>query len=725
MDERATPAAAAHRAAAWAGVAGLCLAAAAPGHGQVVAVWANSGEDKVAREATPASSAPASVHNALWDGQEISLFGARNETVSFAVILEAGAAGASGVSVALSPFIGGGYTLAAAPHGGSPEEIFDFSSRPVELFLVRYLRIRGLSWLSYDWYDERHTPERLRRPWSGQGFANGGMTWADRPDRDRHYPEIALPIEADPIFAIAHHESQTIWVDAWIPRDAPAGVLSAAFTVSIDGTASHTIPVRLEVRDFSLPETPTARTMVYLSDYNLAPRYGHASEGLVDRHFQMAHRHRISLIDDGIDGANNRPPAAWERRLDGSLFTAAHGYAGPGEGIGNGVYSIGTYGAWQNLAGWDPSSEAIMRSRTDAWESWFAGHPSPAVRATERFLYLIDESTDYAQTQQWAAWVRDNPGPGGALPTFATAQATRRLPESHPDDPPIYAHLAMPALSIIASWVGLGVESEWETALAAYRDDPSKRFWLYNGIRPGSGSFATEDDGVSLRQLAWTQWKKRIDRWFFWESTYWNNFQGWMGQTDVWSQAHTFGFNAGPHAIRGESGWNYSNGDGVLFYPGTDLLFPASNRGLPGPVASLRLKHWRRGIQDVEYLALAAAIAPAATAAIVESMVPSVLWENGTAAYRTDPWTWYTWVRCDIGWPTDPDLWEAARSALAEIIAPHAPSNPADLNGDGRVDGSDLGLLLLQWGGSGSGDLDGNGLVDGGDLGLLLLAWTG
>jgi len=50
---------------------------------------------------------------------------------------------------------------------------------------------------------------------------------------------------------------------------------------------------------------------------------------------------------------------------------------------------------------------------------------------------------------------------------------------------------------------------------------------------------------------------------------------------------------------------------------------------------------------------------------------------------------------------------------------------PADLNGDNLVDGADLGLMLTQFGGSGSADLDGNGLVDGGDLGLLLVAFGG
>ncbi|HMN96131.1 MAG TPA: hypothetical protein PKC43_07450 [Phycisphaerales bacterium] len=48
---------------------------------------------------------------------------------------------------------------------------------------------------------------------------------------------------------------------------------------------------------------------------------------------------------------------------------------------------------------------------------------------------------------------------------------------------------------------------------------------------------------------------------------------------------------------------------------------------------------------------------------------------------------------------------------------------PADLNGDGTVDGADLGLLLSSWGGTGSADLNNDGVVDGADLGLLLSGW--
>jgi hypothetical protein len=51
---------------------------------------------------------------------------------------------------------------------------------------------------------------------------------------------------------------------------------------------------------------------------------------------------------------------------------------------------------------------------------------------------------------------------------------------------------------------------------------------------------------------------------------------------------------------------------------------------------------------------------------------------------------------------------------------------PADLNCDGTVGGSDLGLLLGEWGtdgGSVGADLNGDGTVSGSDLGILLGAW--
>jgi hypothetical protein len=60
-----------------------------------------------------------------------------------------------------------------------------------------------------------------------------------------------------------------------------------------------------------------------------------------------------------------------------------------------------------------------------------------------------------------------------------------------------------------------------------------------------------------------------------------------------------------------------------------------------------------------------------------------------------------------------------------EIIPPTAPACPADLNGDGAVNGADLGLMLGAWGvcPGCAADLNTDGVVNGADLGLLLGSW--
>lgn len=58
-------------------------------------------------------------------------------------------------------------------------------------------------------------------------------------------------------------------------------------------------------------------------------------------------------------------------------------------------------------------------------------------------------------------------------------------------------------------------------------------------------------------------------------------------------------------------------------------------------------------------------------------------------------------------------------------LSPTPFTIPGDVDGDGRVNGNDLSILLASWGGTGAADLDRDGTVGGGDLGLLLTGWTG
>ena len=68
---------------------------------------------------------------------------------------------------------------------------------------------------------------------------------------------------------------------------------------------------------------------------------------------------------------------------------------------------------------------------------------------------------------------------------------------------------------------------------------------------------------------------------------------------------------------------------------------------------------------------------------------------------------------------------ERIRAAIASWEEP-ACRCTGDFNGDGNVDGSDMGLLLSQWGpcsGECPGDLNNDGIVDGADFGQFLALW--
>lgn len=78
-----------------------------------------------------------------------------------------------------------------------------------------------------------------------------------------------------------------------------------------------------------------------------------------------------------------------------------------------------------------------------------------------------------------------------------------------------------------------------------------------------------------------------------------------------------------------------------------------------------------------------------------------------------------TWTLCPSGTTVTQDF-----AALPEQGCTWTAPNPADLNGDGHVDGADLGILLGSWGQSGvAADINHDGHVDGADLGVLLGSW--
>jgi hypothetical protein len=71
----------------------------------------------------------------------------------------------------------------------------------------------------------------------------------------------------------------------------------------------------------------------------------------------------------------------------------------------------------------------------------------------------------------------------------------------------------------------------------------------------------------------------------------------------VWVNPITFDNRGQPGKPVEDQGW--INGDGVLVYPGQEVLHPEEDRGIAGPIGTVQLANLRRGVQDHQYLTLA------------------------------------------------------------------------------------------------------------------------
>ena len=130
----------------------------------------------------------------------------------------------------------------------------------------------------------------------------------------------------------------------------------------------------------------------------------------------------------------------------------------------------------------------------------------------------------------------------------------------------------------------------------------------------------------------------------------------------------------------------------------------------------------------------------AATASATRSVnaIGSYTWAT-TAALVADVQAWVDAPALNYGWVivgNEVTLESAKRFESREsadiarhptITVNYTPGTapPGDLDGNGRIDGADLGLLLNAWGQAGGpADFDRNGIVNGADLGQLLSIWN-
>lgn len=171
-----------------------------------------------------------------------------------------------------------------------------------------------------------------------------------------------------------------------------------------------------------------------------------------------------------------------------------------------------------------------------------------------------------------------------------------------------------------------------------------------------------------------------------------------------WGEAGSFSFGgAGAPAQAGDATWLHR------FWPGTPWATPGGDF-VPTPSATLNV-----------------------------SGIAWYVW-GSTGGLVTDVQSWVNQPSQNFGWMLRGDesvertskRFDSRQSSNAstkpQLIVTFTPpaSNPADINGDGAVNGLDLTALLGAWGtGTASADIDRDGTVGGADLTALLAAWTG
>src|SRR5262245_19916672 len=559
-------------------------------------VWVVNDGEKVERDAT---NHPASARNSAWDGRIAHIFGAKNEIVAFQVIVEADAKGVKALSLKLDSLASSRDRIAYRAPGSDPT---DYVGRPIQIFAERYMNVTTPSHAS--WVVARDSPAAPADP---TGWKPVQLV-----------PENAKAGRGGLPIAVSPDQNQAIWIDVYIDRARAAGLYKGTIEIRADASR-RTIPVELEVFDFTLPDENSMNAMLYYSSDQPELYHGRNLDAAYHR---MAHRFRVEFVHAYDE---RTLPRVWGR-FSGDDFTREHGYEGPGEGKGNVIAPRTFYGP-----GPDFDERASAWKQSDAWMT-FVRERLPHVIT---FLYVPDEprAPVYPRILQLAENIHSNPGPGRALPIFVTSTYVEALDQA------------------IDIWCS-GPKGFRLDRVASERAR-GRQYWFYNGGRPAGTAITIDAPATDPRATIWAAFKHDVSVYFYWNTDHWRHNSQKQGERNqnVWADTITFDNRRQPNRSPDDEG--YIHGDGVLVYPGEEKLHPEEDRGLPGPVATIQLANFRRGLQDHQYLTLARKLGlDVEVDRALQAIVPRVFSDAGPR----------------VSFPETGDPYEAARLELARAI---------------------------------------------------------
>ena len=412
-------------------------------------------------------------------------------------------------------------------------------------------------------------------------------------------------------FEVWPGQNQPLWVDIALPYGTPAGVYRGSIAVRADGVAEVSVPVELTVWGFDLPKGPTHEN--HFGGFERVATYlgvdpdSEAFHTVEDRFAAMMAGHRLNpplprrlRPKAGDDGAIQVSDEQAKQIVD--FVNRFH--------ITNIDVPRAPFG---DPAGADRDKAARY------YQSWYAflerlGWTDGA------YIYLLDEPNDkeaYDRVRQLAAAV-DEAEP--RLRCLVVEQPYTNNPDWGVLDGavdiwcPLFGFVDEESIDRVRAQG----DDVWSyTALVQTAPDYHPR---YEEVRGDLPPFWQIDFPVTSYRIApWLNRRYNITGLLYWSSVYWDS-----PPRNPWD----------------DPGFRISyNGEGSLFYPGNEA-------GIDGPVASIRLKNLRDGMEDYEYFQILEDLGGGAEVeAIVRQAVP----------------TWGTWLQA-------PDALPRLRQQLAEAI---------------------------------------------------------
>jgi len=396
-------------------------------------------------------------------------------------------------------------------------------------------------------------------------------------------------------FAVGAGFNQPVWIEISVPKDAAPGEYKGTVTVSAEGAKAVEVPVTLTVWDFVLPDAPSLKTNFGGLGKRLLT--GHPSfkpdtppyRDLEKRYAAAMAAHRI---------CPPIPPYLRPKTGPDGAIDAKESHAGLKEWI----ETFHVTGLPVTLIGADPAGKDRAVNVKYLQSTWAYLKENGWEKLA--YVFVIDEPStkeNYEEVRKRAAMIHEaQPG----LKVLCTEQPV-------PQDAS-WGTLA----GSVDIWVPLW--TLFDEKSVSERQKAGEEAWSYTALcqgKPGEETPYWELDFplLNYRIPAWESRRYGLTGLLYWTMVFWPESDPWLNPLSFKQQF---------------------NGEGVLFYPGADA-------GIDGPVASMRLKALRDGLEDYEYLVLAGDAGREKAAAIASG-----------------------WTK----WETDPAKLAAAREDLAKII---------------------------------------------------------